>query len=145
MSAELTEIFADLHDLKIMQIQSGKVKPSKRRSKEINEACQNSITHALKVAEYITAAADKWDYVQAYLNMTLQAASKYTKLICATKEESIQNHKHALDCYQKAKKFTSDFQKETGKPMTKEGDQQIKICEEMIEMLPIKITKIQMA
>lgn len=56
--------------------------------------------------------------------------------------ESIDYHKKALACYERAKKFTVDFLKESGKTLTKDGETQIKICEEMIEMLPLKITKI---
>jgi hypothetical protein len=53
--------------------------------------------------------------------MELQAASRYTKLFCTTKEESVENHKLALHSYEKAKSFAMAYQKETGNELNKDG------------------------
>ena len=71
--------------------------------------CLKSIKQAKQVADYILKAGDKAEYIQAFLNMELSAASKYTKLFFMNKQENIDNHKGALECYERARTFAKEF------------------------------------
>ena len=73
--------------------------------------------------------------------MELQAASRYTKLFHASQAEQIENLKSALNSYEKARDFAKEYKK-TGGELSADSTTQLKIAEEMIELLPVKISKI---
>jgi hypothetical protein len=50
---------------------SGKIKPTKKLKQECNDLCKKSIENAKYVTETIYKSDDKFDYVQAVLNMEL--------------------------------------------------------------------------
>ena len=83
----MSEIYGDIFDLHWNAIAQGQVKPTKKRQAEANAACLAQIEHAKFVSASIYKSADKFEYLQAVLNMELQAASRYTKLFCSSVDE----------------------------------------------------------
>lgn len=81
MSAELAETYSFKFDLLYEPLSEGKQKATKRIKAECNAACLKSIEHAKYVVDTIYKSEDdKFEYVQAVINMELQAASRYTKI-----------------------------------------------------------------
>ena len=80
---ELVEIYAELFDMKTEDLMKGTVKRSKKSIKEVNDLARNTIECAKEVSKVIYKTEDdsKFEYLQAVLNMELQCASKYAKLI----------------------------------------------------------------
>ena len=79
--------------------------------------------------------------------MELQAASRYTKIFPIDVKEQVENMKKALEAYERVRKFVNDFRKHKNAICDKdvlsaEGLTQIRIADEMIELLPQKISKI---
>lgn len=75
--------------------------------------------------------------------MELQCAQKYTKIIETDMKELIKNHAKALKCYQVVRNFVDEYKKfkkiDKDSDLEKDVVTQVKIADEMIELLPIKI------
>ena len=82
--------------------------------------CNKSIENAKYVTETIYKSDDKFAYVQAVMNMELQAASRYTKIFCNTPEEQVENMKLALRSYEKVRSFVNQLK--TSKNAAKDAD-----------------------
>lgn len=148
---ELVEIFAELYDLRTEDLSKGTVKKSKAKIVQLNELAKNCIETSKEVTMVIYAIEDetKYDYLQAVLNMELQCASKYAKLVEADYPTGIQNLRESIKSYTAARKFINDYKVakkiNSDSGMKEELQTQAKICDEMIDLLPQKIEKINMA
>ena len=81
------------------------------------------------------------------MNMELQAASRYTKIFCSTVEEQVENMKQALRSYERVRTFVNQYKahKKAGSDaevLSPDGVTQVRIADEMIELLPVKISKL---
>jgi len=92
-NVELVEIYAELYDLRNEDLTNGTAKRTKAKLLQLNEYARKCIECAQDVTKVIYAIDDegKFDYLQAVLNMELQCASKYSKLMESDTAISIQN------------------------------------------------------
>ena len=78
-------MYAELYEMRREDLDKGKVKRTKKSIKQMNDLARNVITSAKTVTAFIYAipADDKarFEYLQGLLNMELQCASKYAKLV----------------------------------------------------------------
>ena len=146
----MVEIYAELYDLRNEDMTKGTVKRTKAKVVELNGLARSCIETSKEVTKVIYAIEDeaKFDYLQAVLNMELQCASKYAKLVENDTEISIQNLKESIKSYTAARKFINDYKVakkiKTDSEMKEELQTQAQICDEMIDLLPQKIEKINM-
>ena len=142
---ELVEIYSELYDMRKDDIDMNRVKKTKARIVETNDLARKCIECSRSVTKVIYAIEDdsKFEYLQAVLNMELQCASKFAKLVekdplvaMANLQESVKAYTAArnfINAYKTAKKLSSDAD------LNKDLISQAKICDEMIQLLPEKI------
>ena len=109
MQVEFQEIYGELYDLKYKDIESGKVKKTKKRLAELNDCLRQSITNAKAVTEALMKYEEKFDYLQSIINMLLGMANRYGKFIETDYDKAIENSKLSLETYSQARKFVDDF------------------------------------
>jgi len=138
-------MYAELYDMRKDDIDQNRVKRTKARIVEANDLARKCIDCSRLVTKVIYAIEDdsKFDYLQAVLNMELQSASKFAKLVendpvvaMANLQESIKSYTAArnfINAYKSAKKISSDAD------LNKDLITQANICDEMIQLLPEKI------
>lgn len=112
-NVELVEMYSELYDLRTEDINNGTVKRTKTKLLQINELARNCIDCAQEVTKVIYAVDEdsKYDYLQAVLNMELQCASKYSKLLENDPEAMIKNLQLSMDSYGKARKFIDGYKR----------------------------------
>lgn len=150
-NVELVEIYAELYDLRRDDIDKGKVKRTKAKIVELNNLARKTIECSKAVTKVIYAIEEdsKFDYLQAVLNMELQCASKYAKLVETDNEIAIKNLQESIKSYTAARKFINDYKK--AKKIAQDADMaedlrtQANICDEMIQLLPEKINRMVQA
>lgn len=147
MSAELSEIYTAKFQMIFEPIEAGQKKATKKAKAECNKACKLSIQNAKFVVDSVYKSDDKFEFVQAVINMELNIASRYTKIFPEDMKEQVENMKAALVAYERLRKFVTDFRKHKNATTDKEvlsaeGLTQMNICDEMIDLLPQKISKV---
>lgn len=81
---------------------------TKKIKAEANECGKKCIEHSRYVVDTIYKSEDdKFEYVQAVINMELQMASRFTKLFPADTKEQVENMKQALQAYERARSFVN--------------------------------------
>ena len=141
-------MYAELYDLRTEDISNGSVKRTKARVVQLNEYARSCITCSKEVTSIIYKIDEegKFDYLQAVLNMELQCASKYSKLIESDPAVTIQNLQESMSSYSKAREFINEYK--TAKKIATDADMkedlrtQAQICDEMIQLIPQKIDRI---
>ena len=69
---EFTEIYGDLYEYKFADIESGKVKKTKKRINELNSLLRTSIENAREVTTALSSNEEnKYEYLTAIVNMEL--------------------------------------------------------------------------
>ena len=81
------------------------------------------------------------DYYQSLINAKFNIARGYSKIYESSKPEKIKNMKESLAAYKWIKDFISETVKKRGN-LSETMCEQMKICFEMVELLPAKINKI---
>lgn len=150
MAAELSEIYTAKFSMLYDPVEQGKKKATKKLKAECNLACRKSIEYSKFVCDSIYKSDDKYEFVQAVINMELNASSRWTKIFAEDLKEQVQNMKNAYEGYERLRKFVNEFKKSKNCAkdedcLSKDGLVQIKICDEMIELLPQKISKVNQA
>jgi hypothetical protein len=79
---------------------------------ECNSWAQLSIKNAQFVAESIYKSDDKFDYLQAILNMELQSANKHSKIYEPDPVKYMVNVQASLKCYKRACDFVKEYMKD---------------------------------
>lgn len=89
----------------------------------------------------------KFEYLQAVLNMELQCASKYAKIVENDTGAAIDNLQESIKSYTAARKFINEYKTHekmaSDANMSKDLQTQAQICDEMIELLPEKIRRMR--
>ena len=137
-NVELVEIYAELYDLRKDDLDKNRVKRTKARIVQLNDLARKTITCSKAVTKVIYAIEEstKFDYLQAVLNMELQCASKYAKLVENDHDVAIENLQESIKSYSAARKFINDYK--TAKKIATDADlseelrTQANICDEMI-------------
>eukprot|EP00347_Sterkiella_histriomuscorum_P007379 403349164 len=146
LEVELSDIFSSMFDIKYEEIKTNPKAPKKVEIEELNSLGLKSIQYSHHVVEIILKKEEKFDYLQAITNIYLSTARIYSKLYDKTKQIQLQFLNKSLNEYEILKKFTAEFMKEKKISQANElppGVQEsYKIMLEMIELLPLKITKI---
>ena len=116
------------------------MKKTKKRIAELNSLLKTSIENAREVCDVLSKHEDKFDYLQAILNMELHTASRYGKIIESDFDKAIENFKNSLETYKRARAFVEEYKKKKEFKSDEELEEQLrtqmKICDEMIELLP---------
>ena len=63
MQVEFQELYGELYDMKYKDIESGRVKKTKKRLAELNDCLRKSITNAKLVCEALMKYEEKFDYL----------------------------------------------------------------------------------
>ena len=92
-------MYGELYDMKYKDIESGKVKKTKKRLAELNDCLRKSISNAKLVCEALMKYEEKFDYLQSIINMQLGMASRYGKFIETDFDKAIENHTLSLKTY----------------------------------------------
>ena len=129
-----------------MDIDEGKVKRTKARVLEVNAVAKKCIYYSQILCDTVYKSEEKFGFVQAVLNMELQCASKYAKLVEKDTMSHIENLKMAVKSYENARKFLNEYKAEkkfkTNEEMGKDLAMQYNLCDEMIQLLPEKISRL---
>ena len=79
--------------------------------------------------------------------MELQCASRYGKIIEPDFDKAIENLTNSRDSYKRARDFVEEYKKKkefkSDAELDKDLQTQMHICDEMIELLPLKIDRMQ--
>jgi len=113
-AVELTDCYSCLFDLQLEDLQSGRVKKSKKAYEKLNKQARLCIENTKYVTDIVYKSDDKFDYLQAVLNMELQSATKWTKIIEGDMKSMLKNMQESLDCYERSRKFVNDYKKDKG-------------------------------
>ena len=104
-------MYGELYDDRLADLEAGKVKKTKKRINELNTLLRDSIENATAVAKTLTASEEKFDYLQAILNMELSCASRYGKITETEIDKGIENMKNSLAAYKRARLYVDDYKK----------------------------------
>ena len=146
ISADLSEIYVEYHDLRMAQVRTGGAQLTKEWMKEQNHIAKESIKHSQYLCEMIGKCANKHEYLQTIINMHLKSGNMYSKLVAAKKEKQVEYLKKNLECHRSARRVIEEYKKEN--KIASDGElpaliqEQMKISDEMIELLPPKIDKL---
>jgi len=143
--AELSEIYGELYELEINK----KTKTMDRLNHLSDKSIENGDVF-LKIVYPKEDPDDKFEYVQAMINLELNAGSKLTKYITAEPRDRVGKTKEALDRYTKLDKYIQQYYswkkiKGVDEVESKQMRDQINIVTEMIELLPQKLDKMSAA
>ena len=101
------------------------MKKTKKRINELNSLLKNSIENGREVCKVLSAHEDKFDYLQAILNMELACASRYGKLVETDFDKAIENLKNSLEAYKRCRSFVEEYKKKKEYKSDKELDSQL--------------------
>lgn len=120
ISAELSEIYAELHDLRMAQMQTGGAKMTKEWLKEQNRIGKECIHHSQYLIELVNKCVNKGEYIQTIVNMQLKSGNMYSKLVASKREKQVCYLKKNLECHQNARKAVEEHKKENN--IASDGD-----------------------
>jgi hypothetical protein len=113
--------------------------------------CNNWALESIKYARYMAGTIydttdDPWRYFQAVLNMELSSANKWGKIYEPDQEKYLIHVKNQFDCYERCMKYVRKYMAEKGlttiHQLSTEEYAQVSICEEMLELLPTKLGRL---
>lgn len=134
---EIAETYRDMLDLKIVLSSEGDGPPSPHSIKKINTLASQSITHFQKFVESFEEPIDPL-HLRSYLLALLNIGRLHSKKIFMSLEEEINCVTKSLDAY----KMIMDFKNKSGEEVEKVFAEELRICEEMVQLLPMKLNKL---
>ena len=93
MSVELSEILQEMFDHKYEELKAQKKMPKSSAFKVMNGLGSAAVDYAQQVIASLMAKEEKYEYVQALLNLQFLVARVYGKLFEKEKEKIIANMK----------------------------------------------------
>ena len=111
VTAELTDIYTDMHDVRMTQVQTGKTKMTAEWLLEQNRYAREVILNSKYIVGMIYKSEDKFSYLQGAINMELKAANMYSKIVENDKSKQIENVKNSLECHKAVRKFVDEYKK----------------------------------
>lgn len=140
---DLINIYHEMFDLKYEELKVAKKMPKKAQFDLLNEYGNNGIKYATMLTtrlETLNNVEDKDEYIQAIINQRLAIGKIYSKLYDKDKAVIVGYYSKALNNYKELDKLMRDYR--TRHDFTQTLEDQFKLCSEMIDLLPIKINKI---
>lgn len=103
---------------------------------------QIAIKFAKKALAIMEAKEDKHEYWQAVFNLRFTCAKLYSRFFAKEQEIQFSFLESSFREYQTLQNFTNEIrEKNPQMEITETMQQQIKICDEMVELLPLKLAK----
>ena len=140
---DLINIYHELFDTKYEELKSNKKLLKNSQFEILNSFGKAAIKYATQLTEKLEKlnnVEDKDDYIQAIINQRLAIGKIYSKLYDKDSKVIVGYYSSALDNYKELDKIMKDFR--TRHDFTPTLQEQFKLCQEMIDLLPIKINKI---
>ncbi len=138
---EMGETYRDMADLKIVITGEDSSLPGTtgHAVKKINTLLNSSMTHFQKFVDTFEGDVDT-AHTRSYLLGMLNIGRLHTKKIYISVEDEINGIKRSLNVYRTIVGLKAKLgEEEIGKVF----EEEMKICEEMVELLPLKLTKLQ--
>lgn len=146
IEVELSDIFSGMFDIKYEAIKNAAKAPKKSEVEELNSLGFKSVHYSQHVVELIVKREEKYDYVQAIMNLELSAARIYSRLYDKAKPVQLKYLDSSYRQYEKLNKFMETYMKESNisnwQGLPTGLQEQYKIAQEMYELLPTKISKL---
>lgn len=146
MKVELADIYSAMFDVYFEEAQSRGGKYKKGDAEKMNGYAMKSIQNGKEAREIILKKEEKYDYAQAFLNLTLSIARLYSKLYQKNESVFVKNLECSFREYEWIEKFLRDFMVERKitslEDLPKGMTEPYKMMKEMVELLPIKIAKL---
>ena len=105
-----------------------------------------SIDYAKQMTQIILKKEDKYEYTQAIMNLTLSTARIYNKLFDRDEAVTLKHLESSFKDYEWLSQFMRDFMKErkieSGKDLPTGMSEPFRMMQEMVELLPLKISKL---
>ena len=139
LNYEIGETYRDMMDLKIVISTEGDILPTANGVKKINTLADNSIKHFQKFVDSFQDAIDPPN-TRSYLTALLNIGRLHSKKIFLTSSEEIECIKKSLKVYETIVEYKTKLGEEEIKRVF---DEEMKICEEMTLLLPMKLNKLQ--
>ena len=143
LSIELINILHEMFDMKYEELKAAKKMPKKAQFDLLNQYGKDAIKHAMKLTKMLETyreIEDKDSYIQAVINQRLAIGKIYTKLYDEDKKQIVEYYSQALDNYKALERHMKDYQ--TRHDFTQTLEEQFKLCKEMIDLLPVKMSKL---
>jgi hypothetical protein len=147
LALELTDLYSALFELRWEELNSGSMQMSLPAITECNAWGRDSIKFARYMAQTVyDTTDDKFRYLQAILNMELSSANKWGKLYEPDQEKYMLHLKYQLECYERVMIYVKEYLADKGlttiHQLTTEEYAQVSIAQEMLELLPTKIDRL---
>lgn len=143
LSVDLVNILHEMFDLKYEELKTAKKMPKKQQFELLNQYGMSAIKHALaltKKLETYREIEDRDSYLQAVINQRLAIGKIYTKLYDKNKTQIVEWYAKALENYKVLERGMKDYR--TRHEFTPTFEEQFKLCQEMIDLLPVKMEKL---
>ena len=140
---EIASVYGDMAELKTCIIQRDKpIAPSQHQTKKINSLLGQSAkfyTSYLDSLKQEGKLPEKYDesMVRVALLAHMCLARTYSKRICPTKEQKIENLKKSLALYQYVVEYCDGDEDGAAKL-----EEELQACREMVELLPFRLAQI---
>ena len=157
MCIELAQVYNELFETRRQEIffseDSDKKLKSKNKKveakiKEMNENGKKAVSLYSDILNFFNSSdyndeVDKDDFIQSVVNARFAIAKIYSGIFPEDTDDRIKCLMKSLENYQ----FIQDFIREKGKEkgaLSFNFSEQLKMCKEMCELLPVKIDKVRM-
>ena len=140
---EIASVYGDMADLKMSIIKRNEpAKPSAHQIKKINFLLGQSAKFFASFIDSLKQEGklpEKFD--ESVFRVSLMAhlclARSYSKMICHTKQQRIENLKESLELY----KYIVDYC-DRDEEAAKNFEEELQACREMVDLLPFRLSKI---
>jgi hypothetical protein len=144
LALELAEIYSEIFESKYEIMRIKQMKPKQSQLDEINTACDKAIKYYKDIllfieVEYEKAQEKHLEDFTTIITIKLHLARLYSKLDSKDVKKKVNNMAMSLKTYEDTRKVLSRSSFVVENPSLQE---QLKICEEMVNLLPVKISKI---
>lgn len=132
-----------MFDLKYDELKESSKMPKKSQFDLLNSYGNGVIKNAsalTKKLESLKEIEDRDSYLQAIINQRLAIGKIYSKLYDKDKSQIIEYYTKALDNYKQLEKIVNDYK--TRHDLTPSLEEQLRLCHEMIDLLPVKMEKL---
>lgn len=142
---ELAQICTDILDIKIDKLQQSEDRPSPHALQKINTLVDKSIQHytnfvntfkALSTNEIPKTISE--DFEKPFLQAYFHIGALYSRYIVLDKQIKIRNDELSLQAYKKVVEYC-----EANPKAADLISQELPICRQMVELLPLRIVKVQ--
>lgn len=144
LTLELAEIYNEMFERKFEQIASNEGKIKKSTYDMLNKICLEAIKNFERLIESMISnkeALDNIENLRTIITAKFNVARNLSRYQSLDTKEKVSYLARALDSYRWIMKFIKDHVEPLG-PLSNEMKQTFQSCEEMCELLPSKIDRI---